>query len=95
MVNADDGWARRLIREGTPTDTVTVSAAGRSDASWRAEGVRAAPDGGQRFVAVAPDGSRVPVTLPVPGAFMVLTVLSFNWLGRGLHAVYDPRRGVL
>jgi peptide/nickel transport system permease protein len=31
----------------------------------------------------------------VPGAFMVLTVLSFNWLGRGLHAVYDPRRGVL
>jgi peptide/nickel transport system permease protein len=31
----------------------------------------------------------------VPGAAMVLTVLACNWVGRGLHAVYDPRRGVL
>lgn len=31
----------------------------------------------------------------VPGTFMVFTVLSFNWIGRGLRAVYDPRRGVL
>jgi UDP-N-acetylmuramoyl-L-alanyl-D-glutamate--2,6-diaminopimelate ligase len=71
VVNADDDWARRLIREHTRT----VSAAGRADASWRAEGVRENEDGGQRFVAVTPDGSRVPVTLPLPGAFMVANAL--------------------
>jgi peptide/nickel transport system permease protein len=31
----------------------------------------------------------------VPGTVMVLTVLAFNWIGRGLHSVYDPRQGVL
>jgi peptide/nickel transport system permease protein len=31
----------------------------------------------------------------VPGTVMVLTVLAFNWIGRGLHAIYDPRKGVL
>jgi len=67
VVNVDDDWGRRLIR----SDTRTVSAAGRADASWRAEAVRPRPDGGQSFTAVAPDGSRVPVTLPLPGAFMV------------------------
>jgi peptide/nickel transport system permease protein len=31
----------------------------------------------------------------VPGTVMVLTVLAFNWVGRGLRAIYDPRQGVL
>lgn len=31
----------------------------------------------------------------VPGGAMVLTVLAFNWIGRGLRAIYDPRQGVL
>jgi peptide/nickel transport system permease protein len=31
----------------------------------------------------------------VPGTAMVLTVLAFNWVGRGLRAIYDPRQGVL
>jgi peptide/nickel transport system permease protein len=31
----------------------------------------------------------------VPGTVMVLTVLAFNWIGRGLHTIYDPRKGVL
>jgi UDP-N-acetylmuramoyl-L-alanyl-D-glutamate--2,6-diaminopimelate ligase len=71
VVNADDDWGRRLIHDGTRT----VSAAGRVDADWRAEGVRPEPDGGQRFVAVGPEGSRVPVRLPLPGAFMVANAL--------------------
>jgi UDP-N-acetylmuramoyl-L-alanyl-D-glutamate--2,6-diaminopimelate ligase len=71
VVNADDQWGRRLIRERTRT----VSAAGRADASWRAEGVRPGPDGGQRFVAVGPGGSHIPVSLPLPGAFMVANAL--------------------
>jgi UDP-N-acetylmuramoyl-L-alanyl-D-glutamate--2,6-diaminopimelate ligase len=71
VVNADDAWGRRLIRP----ETVTVSSAGRVDAAWRAEGVRTHADGGQEFVAVAPDGTRTPVTIPLPGAFNVANAL--------------------
>ncbi|MBB6379821.1 UDP-N-acetylmuramoyl-L-alanyl-D-glutamate--2,6-diaminopimelate ligase [Pseudonocardia eucalypti] len=67
VVNADDPWGRRLITE----DTLTVSAAGRVDAAWRAEAVLPTPDGGQRFVAVAPSGRRTEATLALPGAFNV------------------------
>ncbi len=31
----------------------------------------------------------------VPGTAMVLTVLAFNWIGRGLHSIFDPRQAVL
>ena len=71
VVNADDDWGRRLIRPAT----VTVSAMGRVDAGWRAEAVRPAGDGGQRFVAVDPAGIRTPVTLPLPGAYNVANAL--------------------
>jgi UDP-N-acetylmuramoyl-L-alanyl-D-glutamate--2,6-diaminopimelate ligase len=71
VVNADDAWGRRLIRP----DTVTVSAAGREDARWRAEGVRPRPDGGQTFVAVDPAGGRTRISLPLPGAFNVANAL--------------------
>jgi UDP-N-acetylmuramoyl-L-alanyl-D-glutamate--2,6-diaminopimelate ligase len=71
VVNTDDAWGRRLLRAGT----VSVSAAGRADAGWRAEDVAAAPDGGQRFTAVTPDGVRVPVGLPLPGSYNVANAL--------------------
>jgi UDP-N-acetylmuramoyl-L-alanyl-D-glutamate--2,6-diaminopimelate ligase len=71
VVNADDEWGRRLLRE----HTVAVSAMGRADAGWRAEAVRQSGDGGQRFVAVGPDGARTPVTLALPGAFNVANAL--------------------
>ena len=71
VVNADDDWGRRLIRPAT----VTVSAMGRVDSGWRAEAVRPAGDGGQRFVAVDPAGTRTPVTLPLPGAYNVANAL--------------------
>jgi peptide/nickel transport system permease protein len=31
----------------------------------------------------------------VPGTVMVFTVLAFNWIGRGLHTIYDPRKAVV
>ncbi|WP_084211447.1 UDP-N-acetylmuramoyl-L-alanyl-D-glutamate--2,6-diaminopimelate ligase [Pseudonocardia acaciae] len=71
VINADDEWGRRLLTD----DTVTVSAAGRVDARWRAEAVSPTEDGGQRFVAVDPAGARTPVALPLPGAFNVANAL--------------------
>jgi UDP-N-acetylmuramoyl-L-alanyl-D-glutamate--2,6-diaminopimelate ligase len=77
VVNADDDWGRRLLRPGTDRRPapVAVSAMGRVDADWRAEAVRGRPGGGQRFVAVAPDGTRTEVELPLPGAFNVANAL--------------------
>lgn len=71
VVNADDDWGRRLI---TPA-TVTVSAAGRIDAGWRAERVQPTGDGGQRFTAIEPSGAQTEMSLPLPGAFMVANAL--------------------
>ncbi|MBO0875269.1 MAG: UDP-N-acetylmuramoyl-L-alanyl-D-glutamate--2,6-diaminopimelate ligase [Pseudonocardia sp.] len=71
VINADDEWGRLLLRDGS----VTVSAAGRVDAGWRAEAVRPTRDGGQRFVAVDPAGARTAVRLPLPGAFNVANAL--------------------
>jgi UDP-N-acetylmuramoyl-L-alanyl-D-glutamate--2,6-diaminopimelate ligase len=71
VVNVDDEWGARLIT----SDTVTVSAAGRTGARWRAERVRPAAGGGQSFTAVGPAGAAVQVTLPLPGAFMVANAL--------------------
>jgi UDP-N-acetylmuramoyl-L-alanyl-D-glutamate--2,6-diaminopimelate ligase len=71
VVNVDDEWGRRLLRP----HTVTVSAQGREDAGWRAEALRPTGDGGQRFVAVDPAGTRTTVTLPLPGAFNVANAL--------------------
>ena len=71
VINLDDEWARRLRGE----DTVTVSTAGRMDASWRAVEIRQSADGRQRFVAVGPDRVRTPVSLPLPGAFNVANAL--------------------
>jgi UDP-N-acetylmuramoyl-L-alanyl-D-glutamate--2,6-diaminopimelate ligase len=70
VVNVDDEWGRRLLRDGV----VAVSASGRATDGWRAEAVRAA-GGGQRFVAVHPSGARTPVTLPLPGVFNVANAL--------------------
>ncbi|WP_028932994.1 UDP-N-acetylmuramoyl-L-alanyl-D-glutamate--2,6-diaminopimelate ligase [Pseudonocardia spinosispora] len=74
VINADDEWARRLLSEDKPGQ-VTVSAAGRVDAGWRAEGVRVSADGTQRFTAIDPSGARTPIMLPLPGAFNVANAM--------------------
>jgi UDP-N-acetylmuramoyl-L-alanyl-D-glutamate--2,6-diaminopimelate ligase len=71
VVNADDGWGRRLIGELT----VTVSTEGRPGAGWRAEQVAATEDGGQRFTAIDPREVSTEVRLPLPGDFMVANAL--------------------
>ncbi|HEX4359815.1 MAG TPA: UDP-N-acetylmuramoyl-L-alanyl-D-glutamate--2,6-diaminopimelate ligase [Pseudonocardia sp.] len=71
VVNIDDEWGRRLLRP----HTVTVSASGRLDAGWRAEAVLPTGDGGQRFVAIDPAGTRTAVNLPLPGGFNVANAL--------------------
>jgi UDP-N-acetylmuramoyl-L-alanyl-D-glutamate--2,6-diaminopimelate ligase len=71
VVNVDDEWGWRLVRPGT----VTVSAAGRPDAAWRADAVRPTAKGGQRFVAVDPGGTPTVVTVPLPGAYNVANAL--------------------
>jgi UDP-N-acetylmuramoyl-L-alanyl-D-glutamate--2,6-diaminopimelate ligase len=71
VINVDDEWVRRLRRDGI----VTVSSAGADDACWRAESVTSAAGGGQRFVAVDPNGLRTSVTMPLPGAYNVANAL--------------------
>jgi UDP-N-acetylmuramoyl-L-alanyl-D-glutamate--2,6-diaminopimelate ligase len=72
VVCVDDGWGRRLAARHP--DAATVSGAGR-DAGWRAADPRTDADGGQTFTAVAPDGTRTPVRLALPGAFNVANAL--------------------
>jgi UDP-N-acetylmuramoyl-L-alanyl-D-glutamate--2,6-diaminopimelate ligase len=71
VVNVDDDWGRGLLRPGT----VSVSASGRADAGWRAESAEPTAQGGQRFVAVDPAGTRTPVTLALPGDYNVANAL--------------------
>jgi UDP-N-acetylmuramoyl-L-alanyl-D-glutamate--2,6-diaminopimelate ligase len=70
VVNIDDRYGRRLVRP----DTVTVSAAGDPDASWRAAEVVAEP-GGQRLRMLGPSGVDVPATIRLPGAFNAANAL--------------------
>jgi UDP-N-acetylmuramoyl-L-alanyl-D-glutamate--2,6-diaminopimelate ligase len=67
VVCVDDEWGQRLAAR--VPGVVTVSTTG--PAAWRAVDTRAAPDGGQTFTAIIPDGTRLPVRLRLPGAFNV------------------------
>lgn len=70
VVLVDDEWGRSLVGP----DTVTVSAAGSANASWRCSDV--STRGGQTsFVAHGPDGRRLPVSLGLPGDFNVANAL--------------------
>ncbi len=68
IVTVDDGYGRRLVRDGT----VTVSAAGDATAAWRAvEADTAAPTGSTSFRMLGPAGVDLRATVRLPGAFNV------------------------
>ncbi|WP_241249869.1 UDP-N-acetylmuramoyl-L-alanyl-D-glutamate--2,6-diaminopimelate ligase [Rhodococcus sp. X156] len=73
VVCVDDEWGRRIAELYGP-DAVTVSATG-SAASWWAEDVSAADDGGQHFTACGPAGVRLPAHLRLPGRYNVANAL--------------------
>ncbi len=74
VVNADDEYGRRLVKEaGVPV--VTFSAEGRPDADWRAEDVVLGA-ASSTFTAVGPEGVRIPATAPLPGPFNVANTLA-------------------
>ncbi|MFJ4339646.1 UDP-N-acetylmuramoyl-L-alanyl-D-glutamate--2,6-diaminopimelate ligase [Streptomyces sp. NPDC088915] len=74
VVNLDDAYGRRLVKEaGVPV--LTFSAEGRADADWRAEDlVLGSHD--STFTAVGPGGERIPATAPLPGPFNVANTLA-------------------
>lgn len=74
VVNLDDEWGRRLAAEATVPVT-TFSAEGDPDADWRAEDVELGAVG-STFTVVAPDGTRIPATAPLPGPFNVANTLA-------------------
>ena len=71
VVNVDDAYGRRLVREGT----VAVSADGDPAAAWRVVEPAPEPAGGQRFRVLGPAGVDLPVTLRLPGAFNAANAL--------------------
>ncbi|MEU3981855.1 UDP-N-acetylmuramoyl-L-alanyl-D-glutamate--2,6-diaminopimelate ligase [Streptomyces sp. NPDC026672] len=74
VVNADDEYGRRLVREaGVPV--VTYSAEGHPDADWRAQDVHVGPMD-STFTAVGPGGERVAARSPLPGPFNVANTLA-------------------
>ncbi|MFF8834645.1 UDP-N-acetylmuramoyl-L-alanyl-D-glutamate--2,6-diaminopimelate ligase [Streptomyces sp. NPDC015130] len=74
VVNLDDAYGRRLVKEAT-VPVVTFSAEGRAEADWRAEDlVLGSHD--STFTAVGPKGERIPATAPLPGPFNVANTLA-------------------
>ncbi|MCP3817358.1 UDP-N-acetylmuramoyl-L-alanyl-D-glutamate--2,6-diaminopimelate ligase [Streptomyces sp. A3M-1-3] len=74
VVNLDDEYGRRLVKEATVPVT-TFSAEGHPDADWRAEDVEVGPRG-STFTAVGPKGRRIDASAPLPGPFNVANTLS-------------------
>ncbi len=71
VVNTDDPWGRRLVRD----TTVTASPGGDPGAAWRAVQVQSTAGRGTTFTAEGPGGVRVDVALDLPGAFNVANAL--------------------
>ncbi|ROP43092.1 UDP-N-acetylmuramoyl-L-alanyl-D-glutamate--2,6-diaminopimelate ligase [Pseudokineococcus lusitanus] len=71
VVVVDDAWGRRLAQQASVPVTTVATAAG-TPADWTAE---VAPDGvgptGTDFVLAGPDGARLLLRAPLPGAFNV------------------------
>ncbi|MFI1012352.1 UDP-N-acetylmuramoyl-L-alanyl-D-glutamate--2,6-diaminopimelate ligase [Streptomyces sp. NPDC020965] len=74
VVNFDDVYGRRLVKEATVPVT-TFSAEGHPDADWRAEDVEVGSLG-STFTIVGPSGERVRAKAPLPGPFNVANSLA-------------------
>ncbi|MFE0630255.1 UDP-N-acetylmuramoyl-L-alanyl-D-glutamate--2,6-diaminopimelate ligase [Streptomyces sp. NPDC058864] len=74
VVNVDDEYGRRLVRESRVPVT-TFSAEGHPDADWRAEHVVTGPLR-STFTVVGPDGVRIEASSPIPGPFNVANALA-------------------
>ncbi|MGW7006283.1 UDP-N-acetylmuramoyl-L-alanyl-D-glutamate--2,6-diaminopimelate ligase [Streptomyces sp. NPDC054933] len=74
VVNLDDEYGRRLLKEAT-VPVVSFSAEGHPDADWRAEDVTVGPLG-STFTVIGPKGERVSATAPLPGPFNVANSLA-------------------
>jgi len=74
IVNVDDPRGRRLANRAQVPVT-TYSAAGRSDADWRAADVRCGADG-STFQVVGPGGVEADASITLPGPFNVANALA-------------------
>ncbi|MFF6801602.1 UDP-N-acetylmuramoyl-L-alanyl-D-glutamate--2,6-diaminopimelate ligase [Streptomyces sp. NPDC012616] len=74
VVNLDDEYGRRLVREAE-VPVVTFSAEGDRDADWRAVDVETGPMD-STFTVLGPDGVRVAARSPLPGSFNVANTLA-------------------
>jgi UDP-N-acetylmuramoyl-L-alanyl-D-glutamate--2,6-diaminopimelate ligase len=74
VVNVDDPRGRRLANRA-PVPVTTYSAAGRSDADWRAADVRCGADG-STFQVVGPGGVEADASVTLPGPFNVANALA-------------------
>jgi UDP-N-acetylmuramoyl-L-alanyl-D-glutamate--2,6-diaminopimelate ligase len=74
VVNVDDPRGRRLANRA-PVPVTTYSAAGRSDADWRAADVRCGADG-STFQVVGPGGVEADASITLPGPFNVANALA-------------------
>jgi UDP-N-acetylmuramoyl-L-alanyl-D-glutamate--2,6-diaminopimelate ligase len=73
VVNIDDSRGR-LLASRAPIPVTTVSAAGRSDADWRATDVRCGADGSS-FLVIGPGGVQADASVSMPGPFNVANAL--------------------
>lgn len=74
VVNFDDPYGRRLVKEAT-VPVVTFSAEGHPDADWRAEDAEIGPFG-STFTVVGPKDERISARAPLPGPFNVANTLA-------------------
>ncbi|MGX1370679.1 UDP-N-acetylmuramoyl-L-alanyl-D-glutamate--2,6-diaminopimelate ligase [Streptomyces canus] len=74
VVNFDDEYGRRLVKEAT-VPVVTFSAEGHPDADWHAEDVEVGPMD-STFTAVGPKGERITARSPLAGPFNVANTLA-------------------
>ncbi|MCD7437619.1 UDP-N-acetylmuramoyl-L-alanyl-D-glutamate--2,6-diaminopimelate ligase [Streptomyces lincolnensis] len=74
VVNFDDEYGRRLVKEAT-VPVITFSAEGHPDADWRAEGVEVGPMDSM-FTVIGPKEERITATSPLAGPFNVANTLA-------------------
>ncbi|MEU9239760.1 UDP-N-acetylmuramoyl-L-alanyl-D-glutamate--2,6-diaminopimelate ligase [Streptomyces sp. NPDC048385] len=74
VVNVDDEYGRRLVREAS-VPVVTYSAEGHPDADWRAADVHIGPMD-STFTVIGPEGVRIAAKSPLPGPFNVANTLA-------------------